>query len=343
MKITKETFGKHDGKDVFLFCLENDNDITIKITNYGGIITHILTPDKDGNIEDINLGFDTMNEYLQAHPYFGCIVGRYANRISKGRFTLNGKEYHLAINNGPNSLHGGLKGFDKAVWDAEIFEEKDEAGIILHYLSKDMEEGYPGNLQVEVYYSLTNNNDLIIEYKATTDKDTVINLTNHAYFNLTGCKESVHGHDIQINAENITDIDTDLIPTGKILPVEGTPLDLRKRTNIGIGIANMENGYDNNFVLDHEKSELILAARVWEPKSGRMLEVQTTEPGIQFYTGNFLDGTVNGKGLKYEKQYGFCLEAQHYPDSPNKPEFPSTVLKPGETYNQTTIYHFGIE
>ncbi len=349
MNLQKQTFGKTaDGTLVDLYILTNDNGVETKITNYGGIVVSLIVPDRTGKREDVVLGFDTLAGYLQEHPYFGCIVGRYANRIANGKFTLAGVEYTLAQNNNQNHLHGGLKGFDKAVWSTETVEGDDEGGVKLTYLSRDGEEGYPGNLSVTVIYNLTNDNELKIEYAATTDKTTVLNLTNHSYFNLAGpTSEDILGHEIMINADRFTPADETLIPTGELRSVESTPLDFRQSMTIGARIEQDDEqlrsagGYDHNWVLNKGDEPLTLAARVYEPTSGRVLVVYTTEPGMQFYTGNFLDGSITGKGGQvYKKRSGFCLETQHFPDSPNQPDFPSTVLKPGETYTQTTIYSF---
>ncbi len=342
MNLSKEKFGKHEGQKVLLYMLKNDNNVEIRITNYGGIITHVMVPDKAGNIEDVCIGFDHFRDYLQEHPYFGAIVGRYANRIAKGLFELDGVEYSLPINNGPNSLHGGMRGFDKKVWDVkEEINNKNEVGIQLYYRSEDMEEGFPGNLDVYVTYTLTNDNQIKIDYSAETDKSTPINLTNHSYFNLTAFRDNVLGHEVMINANKYTEADENLIPTGNIIDLKGTPLDLSKPTIIKENIEKLDKGYDNNYVLDNSNGELVHAATVYEPVSGRELKAFTTEPGLQFYTGNFLDGTLTGKNnVKYQAHDGLCLEAQHYPDSPNHPEFPSTILEPEEKYKQTTIYQF---
>jgi aldose 1-epimerase len=349
MNITKESFGQTlAGTPVDLYTLTNDHGLVVKITNYGGAIVALITPDRHGRPGDITLGFDNLAGYLEAQPYFGCIVGRYANRIARAKFTLNGIEYTLAQNNGPNSLHGGLKGFDKVVWEAEAFEHEAGVGLTLKYLSQDGEEGYPGNLSVTVVYILTNANELKIDYSATTDRPTVVNLTNHAYFNLAGGGDILN-HELMLKADKFTPIDDTLIPTGELRPVSGTPLDFRQPTAIGARIEQedeqlrLAGGYDHNFVLDNLNGELVLAAKVHEPTTGRVLEVYTTEPGIQFYSGNFLDGSVTGKGGQvYHKRSGFCLETQHYPDSPNQPNFPSTVLEPGDQYRQTTIFRFSI-
>jgi aldose 1-epimerase len=348
-QVTKRPFGQTaEGAAVELYTLTNQNGLEVAITNYGGAVVSIKAPDRNGNLADVVLGFDTLDGYLKEHPYFGSLIGRYGNRIGKGRFTLNGVAYVLARNNGENHLHGGLKGFDKVVWKPVEPAAKDAQTLVLSYLSKDGEEGYPGNLSVTVTYSLNDANELRIDYAATTDKDTVVNLTNHSYFNLAGQGQGdILGHEVMTNADRFTPVDAGLIPTGELRSVEGTPFDFRKPTAIGARINQADQqlklgrGYDHNFVLNRETEGLALAARVTEPGSGRVLEVLTTEPGLQFYTGNFLDGTIRGKGGKvYGQRYGFCLETQHFPDSPNKPRFPSTVLKPGQRYQSTTVYRF---
>lgn len=357
MKVQKSNFGTlGDSTEVNLFTLTNANGMEVSITNYGGTITKIIVPDKDGNMEDVTLGFDdlegyTSDAYLASGPYFGALIGRYGNRIGGAKFTLDGEEYKLAANNGPNHLHGGLKGFDKVVWEAEEIQGENESGLKLRYVSEDMEEGYPGNLTVDVTYTLTNGNELKIDYKATTDKKTVANLTNHAYFNLTGdAKRDILDHQVMINADAFTPVDQTLIPTGEIKPVEGTPFDFTEPVAIGKRI-NEDNeqlkyglGYDHNWVLNGEAGQMRLAATVYDSVSGRFMEVFTTEPAIQFYSGNFLDGSLTGKGnVKYEQRYGLCLETQHYPDSPNQPEFPSVELAPGETYDTQTTYKFSVK
>jgi aldose 1-epimerase len=348
-KVTKMDFGKTpEGTPVDLYVLTNTKGMTVKITNYGGIVTEIHVPDRDGKFADVALGFDNLGDYLKGHPYFGALVGRVANRIAGGKFTLGGKEYTLAQNNGRNSLHGGKKGFDQVVWKAEPADIRDGVGIKLHYLSKDGEEGYPGNLDVTVTYGLTNTNALTIAYRATTDKATPVNLSNHSYFNLAGHGSgTILGHELLLAAEKYTPVDDTLIPTGKIESVKGTPLDFTTLTPIGKRINELKGdpvGYDHNFVLKDWPTRGKLppvAARVVEPKSGRVLEMTTTEPGVQFYTGNFLDGKVKGKGgVPYQKHAGFCLEAQHFPDSVHHKNFPSVILEPGKTYTQTTIYRF---
>ncbi len=343
MSIIKSSFGKtKQDQPVDLYTLTNTNGMTVKITNYGGIVTSLQVPDKNGQLEDVVLGFDSLDKYLEGHPYFGAVVGRYGNRIAKGKFTLNGTEYQLAANNGENHLHGGIKGFDKVVWNAEIVKKENEVGIKLSYLSKDGEEGYPGNLSVGVIYTLTKNNELKIQYEAETDKPTPVNLTHHSYFNLKGAGNGdILGHLMTISADRFTPVDEGLIPTGELKSVKDTPMDFTVLKAIGERIDRVKGGYDHNYVLNDRDGSLKRAAKVVDPVSGRVMEVRTTEPGLQFYTGNFLDGTITGKnGKVYHKHYGFCLETQHFPDSPNKPEFPSTILKPGEKYTHTTIYRF---
>jgi aldose 1-epimerase len=322
----------------------------VKIIPYGGAITSIRVPDRNGILNNVVLGFDTLADYQTRSPYFGCITGRCANRIARARFTLDGTSYSLAANDGSNSLHGGVNGFDNQVWDAT---EVNSADLRLHYLSPDGEEGYPGNLDVTVAYSLTADNGLRIDYTATTDKATIVNLTNHSYFNLAGNGAgSIHDHIVMINADRITPIDDTLIPTGELASVEGTPFDFRLPKAIAPGQRSsnrqivLARGYDHNFILNRPNwsdTSLILAARVYEPTTGRMMEVWTTEPGIQFYAGNFLDGTLVGSsGGLYRQSDGLALETQHFPDSPNQPDFPSTVLRPGDTYQTTTIYRFAV-
>jgi len=352
MKIEKQSFGKtEDGTAVDLYTLTNANGMEIQITNYGATVTSIVVPDKYGNMGDVVLGHDNLDGYVEKSPYFGCIVGRYGNRIAKGKFTLNGKNYALATNNEPNHLHGGVKGFDKVVWTAKEIKGEDTVGLELTYLSKDGEEGYPGNLSVKVIYTLTNENALRIDYEATTDQPTVCNLTNHTYFNLKDAGASpILDHELMLDADNITPVDATLIPTGKLQPVAGTPFDFKTPTAIGARInADDEQikfglGYDHNFVLNGIAGELRLAGKLMESSIGRVVEVWTTEPGIQFYSGNFLDGTIFGKNnTVYLYRHGLCLETQHYPDSPNQPNFPSTVLNPGEVYQTTTVYKFLVE
>lgn len=349
MNISKQLFGRTaDGAAVDVYTLINDNGMEVKITNYGGIIVSLHTPDRTGAVGDVVLGYDHLDGYLAKNPYFGCIVGRFGNRIAKGKFTLNGVEYALAKNDGPNSLHGGLAGFDKKVWQASGVITDAGAGVVLRYTSPDGEEGYPGNLNVVVIYTLTNADELRIAYSATTDKDTALNLTNHTYFNLAG-KGDILGHTMQLFADRFTPVDATLIPMGELRSLDGSPLDFRTPTAIGARIAaddeqlRLGGGYDHNFVVNGQAGVLRPAARVTEPTTGRVLEVHTTEPGVQFYSGNFLDGTITGKGGEvYPRRSGLCLETQHFPDSPNQPNFPSAVLKQGETYRSTTVFKFGV-
>ena len=343
--ITKQPFGKTaDGHNVELYTLKNGT-MTVKVTTYGAIITSIEVPDKAGKIGEVTLGFDTLEGYIKGHPYFGATVGRVGNRIANGKFKLNGKEYTLATNNGPNALHGGLKGFDKVIWKAEDVSGPEGPAVRMTYVSKDGEEGYPGTLTSKVTFRVAAHNELQIDYEATTDADTPINLTNHTYFNLSGPNSgTILHHELMLAADQYTPTDATLIPTGEIAKVEGTPLDFRKAKTIGADIQKIKAdppGYDHNFVLNAQAERKPIMAQVYDPQSGRELIMRTTEPGVQFYTGNFLDGSVVGKGGAY-KQYGaFCLEAQHFPDSINKPNFPSAVLKPGQVYKQWTSYQFG--
>ncbi len=349
--IQKSDYGQTaDGQKVDLYTLTNGHGVVAKITNYGGIVTELHVPDKNGQTADVVLGFDSLKGYLGSHPFFGALVGRYANRIAGGRFTLNGKDYTLARNNGPNSLHGGLKGFDKKVWKAEAVTGGTPA-LRLTYHSPDGEEGYPGNLDATVTYTLTDDNGLRIDYEAKCDQPTPVNLTNHSYFNLAGQGSgTVLNQTIMIAADAYTPVDGTLIPTGKILPVKDTPFDLTQPTPIGErinAIGGTPSGFDHNYVLRQPRGDdahPALAARVRDPQSGRVMEVLTTQPGVQFYTGNFLDGTVKGKGgAVYNKHAGFCLETQHFPDSVHHPNFPSVILRPGETYRQTTVYKFAAQ
>lgn len=345
----KTSFGEVDGKPVDLFTLRNDKGAEAKISNYGGIVTSLTVRDREGKLGDVVLGYDGLNGYLRSSPYFGCIVGRYGNRIGKAKFTLNGKEYKLAVNNGPNSLHGGVKGFDKKVWEVVGTKVADGgASVTLRYVSPDGEEGYPGNLDVTAVYTLTADNALRLDYTATTDKDTVLSLTQHSYFNLAG-KGDVLNHQVQIYADRFTPVDADLIPTGELRSLDGSPLDFRRAEKIGLRIESddeqmkLGKGYDHNYVLSKPEGQLGLAARVYEETTGRLMEVYTTEPGMQFYTGNFLDGKITGKGgWKYERRNGFCFEPQRFPDTPNKPNFPTAVLKPGEVYKHTLVYKFAV-
>ena len=349
MRIEKSVFGKtHQGETIDLFTLTNAQGLRVKIMTYGAIVVSLEVPDRDGHMDDIVLGYDGLEGYLQNDPYFGAVVGRYGNRIAKGKFTLNGEEYQLAVNNGENHLHGGIRGFNEVIWEAETKEETDALSVELSYISPDGEEGYPGNLSCMVIYTLNNQNELGIKYQATTDKTTVVNLTHHSYFNLSGQgKRDILDHELQLAADRFTPVDEGLIPTGEMLPVEGTPMNFRNPTAIGARIEQDDQqlkyggGYDHNWVLNSQDGSLALAAEVYEPSTGRIMKVFTTEPGIQFYSGNFLDGSIAGKkGLIYKRRFGFCLETQHYPDSPNQPHFPSVVLKPGETYSHETVHRF---
>ena len=317
-----------------VYTLKNEAGFEVSVTNYGGTVTSLRAPDRDGNFGEVVLGFETLDEYVRNPRYFNALIGRHANRIARGRFSLNGVEYQLPCNNGPNHLHGGFKGFDKRVWDVR------ESGNTLHltYFSQDGEEGYPGNLTASVDYTLLDN-ELRIDYRATTDRDTIVNLTNHSYFNLRGAG-TILDHELTLNADHFTPVSEALIPTGEIKAVAGTPMDFRKAKAIGSDL-DAAGGYDHNFVLNDWDGTLRLAARLYEPVSGRVLEILTTEPGIQFYSGNFLDGSLIGRnGVAYEKYTGLCLEPQHFPDAPNHPNFPSTVLRPGEEYKQTSVYRF---
>lgn len=348
MQISKSRFGMVDGKEVNLYELTNKNGMVVKITNYGGIITSIIVPDREGKSGDVALGYDSLAGYLRDTPYFGAITGRYANRIDKGQFKIMGKKYQVTVNDGKNHLHGGKKGFDKVVWNVEEIMDSTFIGLKLSYLSKDGEEGFPGNLNVMVFYRVTNDNEIDIYYDAETDAPTVINLTNHTYFNLKGAGNGdILGHELTLNASRLTAVRPDLIPTGAIDDVKDTDYDFTNPHLIGERIKNVVNvkmGYDNNYVLNKQKDEMIVAAKVFEPETGRVLEVLTDQPGIQLYTGNFLDGTIIGKGGKaYHQFFGFCLETQHFPDSPNHPFFPSVELNPGEKYQTRTVYRFGVK
>lgn len=348
--IEKKNYAKLvDGSQVYEFTLKNKNGMQANIITYGATVVSLTSPDKNSKYEDIVLGYDNIDGYIKDKSYFGTIVGRYGNRIAKGKFTLDGKEYQLSINNGENQLHGGTEGFNKKNWEIVSAEESDNGpSLTLKYISKDGEEGYPGNLELIVKYSLTNNNELEIYYKATTDKPTVLNPTHHSYFNLTGNpNNTILDHELIINADKFTPVDAGLIPTGVLENVENTPMDFRKAKKIGADInSDFEQlklgiGYDHNWVVNKTDKLPAKIAEVYEPTSGRMLEVFTDQPGVQFYCGNFLDGTAVGKkGIKYQYRTGFCLETQHFPDSPNKPQFPKVVLRPGEVYTQSTIYKF---
>lgn len=344
--VSKTSFGQSpDGQPVELYTLRNRKGMEAQICDYGGIVTTLKVPGRDGKLDDVVLGYDNLAGYLKNSPFFGCIVGRYGNRIGGAKFTLDGKTYPLAANNGPNSLHGGIKGFDKAVW---AVVKATGNSLEMKYTSPDGEEGFPGKLAVTTTYTVTAEDELRIDYQATTDKPTVLNLTHHSYFNLAGQGTGdVLGHEVFINSDKITPVNKDLVPTGDYASVEGTPLDFRTPTTIGARIDSPDqqmqygSGYDHNWVISKPANLLGLQARVYEPKTGRVMEVWSTEPGVQFYTGNFLDGTITGKGgAVYQRRAGFCFEPQHYPDSPNKPNFPSVVLRPGQTFKSTIIYRF---
>ena len=348
--ISRQPFGRtKNGVAVELFTLRNTNGVEARICSYGGTVVSLKVPDRNGQFGDVILGYNSLADYLKDSPYFGALIGRFGNRIAKGKFMLEGKEYTLATNNYPNALHGGIKGFDKVVWTPRLLDTTNGPALELHYLSKDGEEGYPGNLSVTAVYTLTDDNALRLDYTATTDKTTVLNLSHHSYFNLAG-KGDVLNHQVTILADKFTPVDSTLIPSGELRPVEGTPFDFRQPTAIGARIKQQDeqlkfgNGYDHNWVITKPPGQLGLMARVYEPTSGRVLEVFSTEPGLQFYTGNFLDGTLKGKdGRAYEFRSGFTMEPQHYPDSPNQPAFPSAVLKPGETYKNIILYKFSTQ
>jgi len=345
MQVHKQFFGNlEDGRQADLITIENDFGVICKITNFGGIVTSWIVPDKKGKPVDIILGWDELENFIADTSFLGAIIGRYGNRIAKGIFSLDDVNYQLAINQPPNHLHGGNVGFNKVLWDYSIIDTPDQAGIELKYLSHHMEEGYPGNLNVDVTYLLNNEGELKIEYRATTDKKTHVNLTNHAYFNLNGCRESILKHRLRILADHYTPADATLIPTGEIVSVKNTSLDFTELTEIGSRIKNMNiGGYDHNYVLNKKQGVLEKIAEVIEPVSGLKMDVFTTEPGVQLYTATHFDGSMIGKNnIKYQKYHGFCLETQHFPDSPNKPQFPSTMLNPWETYSQTTIFKVSV-
>jgi aldose 1-epimerase len=352
MMRTRSSFGQlPDGRSVDQFTLTNAHGIEVRLITYGGIITSIRTPDRSGQLDDVVLGFDSLAGYLKDSPYFGAIVGRYANRIANGQFSLDGTTYHLTKNNGPNSLHGGVRGFDKVVWTGEPFQTDSGVGVTLRYTSKDGEEGFPGMLVARVTYTLTPRDELVVDYEATSDKATPVNLSQHTYWNLHGTAGGdILDHLLTLDASAFTPVDSTLIPTSEIAPVAGTPFDFRTATPIGthIGQENTQlrfgGGYDHNWVLDRGSATgLMHAARLVEPSSGRTLDVSTTEPGVQFYSGNFLDGTIRGKsGRVYGHRTGLCLETQHFPDSPNHANFPSTILRPGATYRARTVFRFGV-
>jgi aldose 1-epimerase len=352
--VTREPFGATDrGETVSVYTLKNARGTEVRALDYGGIILSLRVGDRNGRFDDVVLGYDSLKDYVRASPYFGAIIGRYGNRIARGRFTLDGRTYTLAKNNGPNHLHGGLRGFDKVVWDVESFESPDGVGLVMRYTSPDGEEGYPGTLRATVTYTLTARNELIFDYHATTDRATPVNLTQHSYFNLAGDGQGdILGHVVTLNADHFTPVDSTLIPTGEIRSVTGTPFDFRTPTPIGARIAQDDEqlrygrGYDHNVVLNKggDGGGQTVAARVYEPTSGRLMEIYTTEPGLQFYSGNFLDGSLRGKkGVVYKHRYGFAMETQHFPDTPNKPAFPSAILRPGEEYRSRTIYAFSVQ
>ena len=355
--VTRQPFGTTDrGEAVNLYTLTNAHGIELKAASYGGIIVSLKVPDRHGRLADVVLGFDSLGAYERQSPYFGAIIGRYGNRIARGRFALDGRTYTLATNNGPNHLHGGLRGFDKVVWHVTPVEHPDSVGLVFEHTSPDGDEGYPGTVHATVTYTLTSQNELIFDYQATTDRATPLNLTQHSYFNLAGDGSGdILGHVVMVNADRFTPVDSTLIPTGEIRSVAGTPFDFRTPTQIGARIGQDDaqlrygRGYDHNFVLNKGGTSgagdaLTLAARVYEPTSGRVMEVYTTEPGLQFYSGNFLDGSLRGKnGVVYRHRSGFCLETQHFPDSPNEPSFPSTILRPGDAYRSRTIYTFTVQ
>jgi aldose 1-epimerase len=351
ISIQKEKFGEVNGAPVEIYTLINESGAKARITNYGAIVQSLFVPDRNNKFEDIVLGYDSLSGYLRVNPYFGAIVGRYGNRIGKGEFSLDGESFQLSINNGNNHLHGGVSGFDKKVWEAEEVKSDLGPALKLTYFSADMEEGYPGNLTLSVIYTLTNDNKLRIDYSATTDKKTILNPTHHSYFNLTGdSNNTILDHKLMINADKFTPVDRELITTGELSDVEGTPMDFREPTSIGLRI-NDDNeqlkfggGYDHNWVLNNYDGTLQKVASLYDSTSGRFMELYTDEPGLQFYSGNFLDGSITGKnGVVYNYRSGLCLEAQHFPDSPNKENFYPVVLNPGEVYEQTTIYKFSIK
>jgi aldose 1-epimerase len=345
--ITQAFFGTTpNGEEASLYTLTNSNGMTVKISNFGGVITSILVPDVEGNFADVALGFDELTPYLKDSPYLGALIGRFGNRIANGRFELNGQVFQLDTNDGSNHLHGGFVGFDKVVWTPVTFETTDKVGLRLSYLSPNGDQGYPGNLHVNVTYILTNDNEIVVDYLATTDQPTPVNLTQHSYFNLAA-EGDVLNHQVMIKADNFTPINANLIPLGESRAVEGGVFDFRSPKKIGEQINNNDEqlkfagGYDHNFVLNKSAANALdLAARVVESGSGRVLEVYTEEPGVQFYSGNFLDGSLTGKGKTYSIRTGFCLEPQHFPDAPNQPDFPSTILQPGDEYTTRTIFKF---
>lgn len=342
--ITKEKFGRVDGRGVFLYTLVNQNKMKVQITNYGGIVTGIEVPDKDGKFKDVVLGYDELDHYLEESPYFGALVGRFANRIAHGKFVIDNKSYELATNKGNHHLHGGDVGFDKVVWDSNPVDDTINPGLRLFYASVEGEEGYPGNLLVWVNYTLTEDNELRIEYRARADQATPVNLTNHSYFNLTGNPENnILDHKLQIDANEYTVVNEELIPTGELRPVGGTPMDFKSKISIGERIDQVPGGYDHNYVLNNN-GNFQKVAEVADPSSGRVMELHTDQPGMQFYSGNFLDGSIVGKAdITYNKYAGFCLETQHFPDSPNHPDFPDAILQPDEVFESVTVYRFMVK
>lgn len=350
--IKREAFGRTpDGNAVDVYTLTNSHGLEVRVMTFGAIVLSLRVPDRNGSLDDVVLGFGSLEPYFSNDPHFGSIIGRYGNRIANGNFALDGVEYTLPKNDGPNTLHGGVRGFDKVIWQAEEAENKGSIALVLRYTSKDGEEGFPGNLKTKVTYTLTDSDELSIDYEATTDKATPVNLTSHGYFNLAGQGTGdVLAHELLINADRFTPVDKNLIPTGELRPVQGTPLDFTRSTPIGSRINDryeqmvLANGYDHNFVINRNGPGLALAARVHEPSSGRTLEIYTTEPGVQFYSANWLDGTIIGKqGRIYKQHYAFALETEHFPDSPNHPSFPSTILRPGQTYHSLTVYKFSTD
>jgi aldose 1-epimerase len=342
MELKKDIYGEVNGEKIYIFTITNSNNMTVELITFGGIVTHLWVPDAEGNLADVVAGYDILQQYVAGTNYFGAMVGRCANRIARGTFTLEGKMYQLARNNDENHLHGGTEGFDKKIWQADDFIFADSAGVVLTLTSPDGDEGYPGNLQLKITYTLTNRNELKIDYSATTDAATILNLTHHSYFNLDGHNSgAILNHKLQINGEAYLPVNQALIPTGEIKPVEGSPMDFRQPHVIGQRIAEVPGGYDHTWVLNDEKdSALQLAARLWAPTSGRILEVHTDQPGIQFYAGNMLENEKGKLGALYNQHDALCLETQHFPDSPNQPDFPSVVLRPGEKFISQTVYRF---
>lgn len=343
--VVRLPFGTAGGRGVDLYVLTNAGGMVAKVMTYGATLTELDAPDRNGRLADVVLGFDSLDGYLAKEPYFGATVGRVGNRIAKGRFTLGGRVYQLATNDGPNHLHGGIKGFDKVVWDAQVASVEGEPSVKFSYLSRDGEEGYPGNCSVSVQYTLTNAGELRLDYRVATDADTPVNVTNHSYFNLAGAQNGdILGHELTLNADRFTPVDSTLIPTGELAPVAGTPMDFRGPTLVGAHIREVGGhpvGYDHNYVVNGGGGALAPVATLRDPGSGRVMEVLSTEPGVQFYSGNFLDGTITGKGGVVYRQYGaLALETQHFPDSVNHPNFPSYVLRAGDTYRSTTVYRF---